>query len=119
MARPKKSNHKVSEPLVPATTPEGREQQLTELAMNLAERHLREGTASSAEIVHFLKRASSRERLEESKLRNETAMLEAKTKAIGDMSETKKMFDEAMRAMKSYQYDSDEEFEDDITGPID
>ena len=39
----------------PALTPEARENQLIYLATDLAEKQLREGTASSQVITHYLK----------------------------------------------------------------
>ena len=39
----------------PAKTPKGRENQLISLAVDLAEKQLQEGTASSQVITHFLK----------------------------------------------------------------
>lgn len=41
----------------PATSPEAQEQYMINLTMQLVERRLREGTASSAETTHFLKLA--------------------------------------------------------------
>lgn len=99
-------------PAPPAKTPEGREQQLTELAMNLVEQRLRDGTASSAETVHFLRVASTREKLEEAKLKHETEMIQAKSKAIASMEDTKKLMQEALSAMKSYQGIDEENFDD-------
>ena len=48
----------------PATTPEGREKQLIALATDLAEKQLREGTASSQVITHYLKLGSSKDKIE-------------------------------------------------------
>ena len=42
----------------PALTPEARENQLIALAVNLAEKQLREGTASSQVITHYLKKST-------------------------------------------------------------
>ena len=39
----------------PALTPEAREKQLVALAVDLVEKRLREGTASSQEVTHILK----------------------------------------------------------------
>ena len=39
----------------PALTPEARENQLISLAIDLAEQQLRDGTASSQVITHYLK----------------------------------------------------------------
>ena len=45
-----------------ATSPEARENQLIALAVDLAEQQLRDGTASSQVISHFLKMASTKEK---------------------------------------------------------
>ena len=48
-----------------ALSPEAREQQLVAMATDLAEKQLRDGTASSQVITHYLKLGSTRERLEQ------------------------------------------------------
>lgn len=48
----------------PALTPESRENQMIALAMDLAEQQLRDGTASSQLITEFVKRGSTKARLE-------------------------------------------------------
>ena len=53
-------------------TPEDREQYLINLSLDAAEKQLREGTASSQVITHFLKLGSSRELLEQEKIKEET-----------------------------------------------
>ena len=68
----KKVNTKKSAP--PATTPQGREDQLISLAIDLAEKQLREGTASAQVTTHFLKLASSKEKLEREKLEFPTGL---------------------------------------------
>ena len=103
MPRRKRIDEPISPPLVPATTPEGREQQLIGLAMDLVEKRLREGTASSAETVHFLKMGSSRNKLETAKLQHEDKLIEAKTKAVANMEDTRKLMNESLEAMKSYK----------------
>ena len=50
--------------LKPALSPEARENQMIAYATNLAEKQLREGTASSQVICHYLKLGSSKERFE-------------------------------------------------------
>ena len=52
----------------PATSPEAQEQYMINLTMQLVERRLREGTASSAETTHFLKLATMKADLEKKKL---------------------------------------------------
>ena len=105
----------VRPPLVPATTPEGREQQLTALAYDLVERRLREGTASSAETVHFLKQSTARTRLEEKKLDYEMQLMAAKTESIKNMESSREMMKEAMAAMKHYNGIPDDSEETDDT----
>ena len=64
MGRTKKSESKNSKKIRPASSPEAREKQLISLAVNLAEKQLMEGTASSQVITHYLKLGSTREQLE-------------------------------------------------------
>jgi hypothetical protein len=109
MARRKRVEEPISPPLIPERTPEGREQQLEALAMDLVERRLREGTASSAETVHFLKQASSRNQLEMEKMRYENRKIEAQTHAINSLEDQTKLFQEAVKAMQGYIMPSGEE----------
>ena len=94
----------------PALNPEAREQQLISLAVDLAEQQLRDGTASSQVISHYLKQSTVKAQLELEKLRQETEMLKAKTKSLNDSEDSKKMYEEALRAMRHYsgQGDADE-----------
>lgn len=96
----------------PATTPEGRENQLISLAIDLVEKRLLEGTASSQETTHFLKLASSKSRLEIEKLRKENELITAKTEALQSAKRMEELYAEAIKAMQSYSGhgDSDEEY---------
>ena len=98
----------------PAITPEGRENQMISYAMDLAEKQLREGTASSQVITHFLKLGTSRAELEKEKLARETELLKVKADNIKAMERQEEMFKEAINAMKRYQgrADEDEEYEE-------
>ena len=98
----------------PATTPEGRENQLVGLAVDLAEQQLREGTASSQVISHFLKLGSSREALEKERLRGENELIRAKVESLESQRRFEEVTEEALKAMRSYQgieeeYDVDED----------
>lgn len=86
----------------PATTPEARENQLISLAVDLAEQQLKDGTASSQVITHYLKASSSREKLEQERLRNENILLKAKAEAIASQKRIEEMYAEALGAMRSY-----------------
>lgn len=83
-------------------TAESREDQLIALATNLVEKRLREGTASSAETVHFLKLGSMKERLERQKEQEEIKLLKAKTKQIESAESSEKLYSEALNAFGIY-----------------
>jgi hypothetical protein len=87
----------------PATTMEGRENQLIALAVDVAEQQMRQGKASAQVITHFLKLATVREGLEREKLRKENVLLEAKTKSLASSDKMEKLYAEALKAMRSYQ----------------
>jgi hypothetical protein len=86
----------------PATSPEAREQQLVNLAVGLAEKQLREGTASPSVINHFLKIASRREVLEREILEKQSRLIEAKAQSISKDREAEELAKAAIEAMKSY-----------------
>lgn len=87
----------------PATTPEAREQQMISLADSLAERQLREGTASAQVIVHYLKLATTREQLEQEKLRKENELKAAQIEQMASSARIEALYGEALSAMSRYQ----------------
>lgn len=91
-----------SNPLRPAITPEARENQLVSLAVNLAEKQLMDGTASSQVITHYLKLGTEKARLENERLEEENKLLRAKTKALEDAQEIKALYEDALKAMRNY-----------------
>lgn len=93
----------------PATTLEGRENQLIGLAVDLAEQQLSQGTASAQVVVHFLKLATTRERLEQEKLRRENLLLEAKSESMASGKRVEELYEGAIQAMRSYKGDGDDE----------
>ena len=72
------------------------------LAVDLAERQLQEGTASSQVITHYLKLGSMRERLEREKLEEENKLLKARTEQIQSMKRVEELYEEAIKAMRNY-----------------
>ena len=66
----------------PALTPEARENQLIALAVDLVEKRLIEGTASSQETTHFLKLGSTEARIRKQLLEEQAKLAAAKTEAI-------------------------------------
>jgi hypothetical protein len=91
----------------PATTPEQRENQLISAAHDLAEQQIRDGTATSQVITHFLKLGSSRERLEKTRIEQENELLIAKVKALGSAERTEELYAKALQAMRAYSGQSD------------
>ena len=86
----------------PAKTPEDREQQLIGAAVDLAEQQIRDGTASAQVITHFLKLGSTRERLEQERLRRENILLGAKAEAMESAKRMEELYSHAINAMRSY-----------------
>ena len=93
----------------PASTPEQRESQLISLAYDRAEKQLRDGTASSAVITHFLKLGTVREQIELEKLKRENELLEAKRDAIESAQRIEALYADAIDAMKKYRGNSENE----------
>jgi hypothetical protein len=85
------------------------------LAYDLVEKRIREGTATSQEVTHFLKLGSSREQLEQQRLTYENKLTEAKIEAMAAQSRIEELYREAILAMNTYQGRPqtihDEEFE--------
>lgn len=103
MARPRKSEPTDTPPRRrPATTPEARENQLVSMAFDLAEKQLRDGTASSQVVTHYLKLGSSREKLEQERLRGENHLLKAKAEAMESQKRVEELYGKALDAMRSY-----------------
>lgn len=86
----------------PGLTPEARENQLIHLAVDLAEQQLREGTASSQVISHYLRLGSTRERLEKEKLEQENELLKARAENIRSEKRVEELYENALNAMRNY-----------------
>ena len=97
----------------PAITPEARENQMISLAEELAERQLMEGTASAQVIVHYLKLGTIKERYELEKLKADTALQQAKIEALGSAQRIEALYEDAMKAFRSYSGYGDEDDESD------
>lgn len=102
MPRRKASETRISQPLPRAKSAQERENQMIALAVDRAEEQIRNGTASSQVLVHYLRLATTREKLEQEKLKRENAMLEAKTKAYENAEDVKRLMEEALRAFSAY-----------------
>lgn len=106
MARKSASNDELN--VRPALTPEAEEQKLIALAVNLARKQLKEGTASSQVITHYLKLASSREKYEQELLATKIELAKAKTDLIASEARQEELYKEAMAAFRVYTGEEDE-----------
>ena len=112
MARVRKLNPEPVKKSRPALTADGREKQMISLAIDCAEKQLREGTASSQVITHYLKLASTKNLLEMEKLKKENELLKAKTEAIKSAKSQEELYAKAIAAIRRYSGAGEEDVED-------
>lgn len=96
------SSSGTSRKMRPAITPEARENQMISLAVDLAEQQLRDGTASSQVITHYLKLGTQKERLERQILEKQKDLLDAKTEALKSQKRVEELYADALKAMREY-----------------
>lgn len=94
----------------PPMSPEAQENYMVTLAMNLAEKQLREGTASAQVISHFLKIGSTESRTQKEILELQKDLIVAKTENLHAQQNMDEMYKKAIDAMRSYtpNLDADE-----------
>ena len=110
-----KATSSTSEPkrkLRPALTPEARENQMISLAMDCAEDQLRNGTASSQVITHFLKLGTAKYQFETEKLKHDTELVKAKTTSIEKADRMEELYKDAIQSMMKYRGITEEDYED-------
>ena len=95
---PKITNRKIR----PASTPEARENQLVSLAIDLAERQMLEGTASSQVITHYLKLGSTKEKLDYDFKKKQMELIGAKTQSLQSAQRIEELYKDALNAMRGY-----------------
>ena len=86
----------------PALTLEGSETENIALAINEAKRQLKNHTASSQVIVHYLKLGTAERQLELERMRRENDLLEAKAQSIRDSARSSESAEKALAAFKRY-----------------
>lgn len=96
----------------PARSPEARENQMISLAIDLAEKQLMEGTASSQVITHFLKLGSTKEKIEKEILEKQKELIAAKTESLQSAKRMEEMYAEAMSAIRNYRGEQTDEEDD-------
>lgn len=106
----KVNSNNSSRKMRPALTPEARENQMISLAVDLAEQQLRDGTASSQVITHYLKLGSTKERIEKEILEKQKELISAKTESMKSAQRVEELYTNALNAMRNYSGhgDSDE-----------
>lgn len=97
----------------PALSPEARENQMISLAVDLAEKQLIEGTASSQVITHFLKLGSTKAQIEKELLSKQVDLAEAKAESIKSQKDMEKVYLDAMAAMREYRGESEADDDED------
>lgn len=96
-------------PEAPALTPEEWENRLIAKSFRAVEERIENGTATAAEYVHFLKAGSAKQREEMEKLREENALLRAKTSAIESARDRAEFYGQVLAALSSYQTETKDE----------
>ena len=96
----------------PGMSVEARENQLISLAVDLAEKQLMEGTASSQVITHYLKLGSTKERIEKEILEKQKELIEAKTEALHSAKRMEELYANALSAMRAYRGEEDPDEDD-------
>lgn len=107
MKKSTKEPSKAPRKIRPATSEEAREKQLISLAVDLAEKQLLEGTASSQVITHYLKLGTQREKLERENLKKQGMLLDAKTESLHSNERLEELYKKAIDALKMYNGKSD------------
>ena len=97
------SSKKMRAPL----TPEARENQLIYLATELAEQQLKDGTASSQVITHYLKLGTTKERIEKEILEEQKKLISAKTEQLQSQKRVEELYANAIAAMRRYSGNGD------------
>lgn len=96
----------------PGLSPEVRENQLVSLAVDLAERQLMDGTASSQVITHYLKLGSTKEKIEKEILEKQKELIEAKTHSLQSAQRIEELYANALDAMRNYNGQDDSDYDE-------
>jgi hypothetical protein len=68
---------------------------------------MRTGKASAQVITHYLKLGTTREQLEQDRLRRENKLLEAKVEALNSSVRVEELMQDALKAMRTYSGQED------------
>lgn len=90
-------------------TKEAREQYLQNLAMEVAEEKMLNGTASSQIICHFLNLATQKAELEREKVKADVELQKAKVDALESQKTSEELYGQVINALKKYKGISDDD----------
>lgn len=83
-------------------SPEAVENNIISLAMDLAEKRIKDGTASSQIVTHFVRRGSRKEKLEEELISQKKDLMAKKMELMESQQKVEALFKDALDAMKVY-----------------
>lgn len=86
---------------------------MANLAVQLAEKQLRDGSASPTVVVHYLKLATLEHEIQMQKLENEAKLAAARADAIASNENIAKLYGDAIKYFGSYQTGEDVDDDDD------
>jgi hypothetical protein len=86
----------------PGLSPEADENQLISLSIDAAKKMLIEGNAPTSIVLHYLKLATTRERMEREMMETQKELMEAKKQALESQAKVEQLYAEAMKAMQRY-----------------
>lgn len=105
----KQETNKSARKRPPATTVEGRENELIAKAVDLAEKRIESGQASDSLILHYLKLGTTKIQLEKEKLEAEVELAKSKSDSIKQQARSEELYAEAIKAMRIYSGQGEDE----------
>lgn len=96
----------------PKRSGKAQESYIISLAMNEAEKRIKDGTASSQLLCHFLDLATEKKRLENKKLESDVKVAEAKIKQINQAIADGELYQQAIEAFQRYSGHSEDDDEE-------
>lgn len=113
--RPMKKQEKprfIDREFPPAQSLEQKEEQMVLLSMERAEQQIRDGTASSQVLTHYLKIGSTKEKLEKQILNEQKKLIVAKTEQIESQKKVEELYANAINAFMRYSPSEDDDIDE-------
>jgi len=114
VAKAVKRSDSTTPPTRKPLSPEAQENLMISLAMDLAEKKLRDGTAPNQLIIELVKRGSTKARIENELLEKQRDLAVARADSLKTNDRFLEICEKAMKAMRRYQgLDNEKEPDDD------